>query len=362
MNQRMLVVLLLAALGAAFTPGARAGAPAGTFSIVAYDSLTGEVGVAVQSRVFGVGSRVAWARGGVGAVATQAQSNESFGPTGLYLMEAGLSADETLEWLLAHDDGRDGRQVGVVDGNGGVANWTGSGCQNWAGDSAGVAFTCQGNILVSAQVVAGMARAFQATAGEELARRLIAALEAGQAAGGDSRGQQSAAILIGRAHPDYPEYAYRYVDIHVEDHATPIAELKRLYELYEAQGLVQAHYRFAEWLAAEGDSLGARRERERVGQLLVRLLEKDVQDAESLNSLAWSCATADLYLPQSLEAAKRAVALSPRDSNIMDTLGEVYFRMGRVKEAIETETRALQISPNDNYLREQITRFKRGRR
>jgi uncharacterized Ntn-hydrolase superfamily protein len=177
----------------------------------------------VQSRVFGVGPRVAWARGGIGAVATQAQSNESFGPTGLYLLEAGLSAEETLDWLLAHDEARAYRQVGIVDARGGVANWTGANCLSWAGDSAGVAYSCQGNILASGQVVAGMVQAFETTRGQELGRRLITALEAAQAAGGDSRGQQSAAILIGREHPQYPEYTYRYVDIRVEDHATPSA-------------------------------------------------------------------------------------------------------------------------------------------
>jgi uncharacterized Ntn-hydrolase superfamily protein len=350
-----LAVLLLLACPV-ITP--RADVPCGTFSIVAHDPATGEVGVAVQSRVFGVGQRVAWAQGGVGAVATQAQSNESFGPNGLRMLAAGLTAQETLDALLAHDQGRDNRQVGVVDAQGGVANWTGSGCLNWAGDSAGVGFTCQGNILTGADVVAGMARAFQETAGQELALRLITALEAGQAAGGDSRGQQSAAILIGRYHPQYPEYTYRYVDIHVEDHATPIVELRRLFEMYEAQGLVQAHMRFAEWRTAQGDSAGACLERERVGQVLVRAVERDVRDAGMLNSLAWYAATNDLYLPQALIAAQRAVELEPSDSNILDTLAEVHFRLGQTEQAIAVETRARELSPEDRYLEEQLARFR----
>lgn len=341
---------------------AAADQPAGTFSIVAYDSLTGEVGVAVQSRVFGVGPRVAWVRGGVGGIATQAQSNESFGPTGLYLMEAGLSADETLEWLIDHDNAAEYRQVGIVDARGGVANWTGSECLAWAGDSAGVAFTCQGNILTGAAVVEGMARAFTATAGEELALRLIAALEAAQAAGGDSRGQQSAALLVGRVHPRYPEYTSRYIDIRVDDHPTPIVELRRLYHLYEAQGLLQARMRFNEWLSAEGDSAGARLERERVGRTMVRVLAREDVDAGTLNALAWFCATNDLYLEASLEAAMRAAALEPSDSNILDTLAEVYFRAGRVEEAIATGQRALDLLPGDRYLTEQLERFRAARR
>lgn len=362
-RSRMLWAAFFALLACGLIAAApRAAEPCGTFSIVAHDPATGEVGVAVQSRVFGVGPRVAWAQGGVGAIATQAQSNESFGPIGLGMLGAGLTAQETLDALLAHDKGRDNRQAGVVDARGGVANWTGAACLNWAGDSAGVGFTCQGNILTGADVVAGMARAFQESAGQELALRMIKALEAGQAAGGDSRGQQSAAILIGRVHPDYPEYAQRYVDIRVEDHATPIAELRRLYELYEAQGLVQAHMRFAEWRAAQGDSAGARHERELVGQVLVRALDRDVRDAGMLNSLAWFAATNDLYLPEALVAAQRAVELEPRDTNILDTLAEVYFRLGRIEEAIATESRAAEMAPQDSYLKEQLTRFRAARR
>jgi uncharacterized Ntn-hydrolase superfamily protein len=349
-------------LAAVCSQSAGADPPGGTFSIVAYDPATGEVGVAVQSRVFGVGPRVAWVRGGVGAIATQAQSNESFGPVGLRLLESGLSAQETLDWLLAHDPGRDNRQVGIVDVRGGVANWTGPGCSAWAGDSAGVTFTCQGNILAGPGVVAAMVRAFRATQGQELARRLLAALEAAQAAGGDRRGRQSAALLVGRVHPQYPEYAERYVDIRVDDHPTPIAELRRLYEMYEAQGLVQAHLRFADLLESQGDEQGARRERERVGEVLVRALERNVQDAGMLNSLAWFTAINDIYLPQALRAAKRAVRLEPENTNILDTLAEVYFRMGKVQKAIEVETRALRLAPDDAYLKQQLERFRKGRR
>ena len=340
---------------------ARADLPAGTFSIAAYDSLTGESGVAVQSRVFGVGPRVAWAEGGVGAIATQAQSNESFGPTGLKLLASGLSAQETLDWLLTHDAGRANRQVGIVDARGGVAKWTGRGCSAWAGDSAGVAFTCQGNILVSADVARGMVHAFRETAGQELALRLLAALDAAQAAGGDSRGKQSAALLIGRVHPNYPEYATRYVDLRVDDHPDPILELRRLYEIYEAQGLVQAHTRFAEWRAAQGDSAGARREREMVGSVLLRTLQSGSTDADRLNSLAWYAASNGLYLNQALEAAKRAVAAKPDDSNILDTLAEAHYRLGQIEEALKVESRALELAPQDEYLKGQIERF-RGRR
>ncbi len=337
-------------------------APVGaTFSIVAYDSRTGEVGVAVQSKVFGVGPRVAWARAGVGAVATQAHSNETFGPHGLQLMDAGLSAGEVLEHLLAHDKGRDKRQVGIVDSQGVVAAWTGPACSDWAGDRQGDGFSCQGNILAGQAVVAEMAKAFEAAQGTELANRLIAALEAGQAAGGDKRGRQSAAILVGRAHPDYPEYAERYVDIRVEDHAAPIAELRRLFTIYEAQGLVQAHTRFAERFMADGDEAAARVENERVADLLLRTLDRDDADAGTLNALAWFTATHDLHLEQALVAAERAADLEPGDSNILDTLAEVQFRLEHVAQAIDTIERALELSPGDVYLTSQKERFEAAR-
>ena len=332
-----------------------------TFSIAAFDPVSGEAGVAVQSRVFGVGTRVAWVQGGVGAIATHAQSNESFGPIGLELLEAGLSAQETLDSLLAHDELRDRRQIGIVDTRGGVAHWTGTGCMDWAGQAGGITFTCQGNILAQEAVVKDMVRAFEETRDQELAQRMIAALEAAQAAGGDTRGRQSAALLIGRFHPEYPEYTQRYVNIHVDDHATPIAELRRLYEMYEAQGLVQAHTRFAELLERTGQVEVAHREHERVGQVLARTLQKGTEDAGMLNSLAWFTATRDLYLPEALEAAKRAVALEPEDSNILDTLAEVYFRMGNAQQAIEVESRASEMAPEDEYLKEQLVRFRSGK-
>jgi len=350
------VLMLTTAMPAAADP------PAGTFSIAAFDAATGECGVAVQSRVFGVGPRVAWVLGGAGAIATQAQSNESFGPMGLGLLASGLSARETLDSLLAGDPERDVRQVGIVDARGGVANWTGPGCNAWAGDTVGVAYTCQGNILTGADVVASMERAFRESAGEELGRRLIAALEAGQAAGGDSRGQQSASLLVGRVHPAFPEYAERYIDIRIDDHTEPIRELKRLFEIYEGQGLVQAHTRFAAHFDAAGDSAAARRERERVGHLMERVLRDEKADADVLNALAWFSATNNLMLPSALKAAQRASQLKPTDSNILDTLAEVHYRMGDAAEAIEVESRAIELAPEDAYLKKQVERFRQGRK
>src|SRR5262245_465677 len=167
-----------------------------TYSIVACDLDAGRWGVAVQSKFLAVGSVVPWAEPHVGAVATQAYANPRYGPDGLALLREGLSAEEVVARLTAADDGRDHRQLGVVDATGGSGTFTGSECMDWAGGHAGAGYAAQGNILVSAETVDALATAFEGSRGEPLAERLIACLAAAQAAGGDRRGQQSAALLV----------------------------------------------------------------------------------------------------------------------------------------------------------------------
>ncbi len=333
--------------------------PAGTFSIVAYDPGTQELGVAVQSRAFSVGAAVPWAEAGVGAIATQASSNESFGPRGLAMLRSGYSAEQTLDMLLKSDPGRENRQVGIVDASGGSASFTGSKCLVWAGDTAAAGFSAQGNILAGPEVVSEMVRAFSETGGE-LAERLIAALHAAQAAGGDRRGQQSAALLVVRPSRHYPEYNTRYIELRVEDHPDPINELERVFRIHQSSDLLRAHLRYAEHFDTTGNGAAAERERERVGETLVRTLARDDAEASSLNALAWYCATADMYLDESLEAARRAVKLEPENTAILDTLAEVLFRFGRKEEAIEVIDRAIAIDAGDEYLKSQKKRFEGG--
>jgi uncharacterized Ntn-hydrolase superfamily protein len=334
-----------------------AGPARATFSIVAYDPDTQELGVAVQSRAFSVGGGVPWALAGVGAIATQASTNESFGPRGLAILRAGFDAERTLKRLLDTDEGRENRQVGIVDATGRAAAWTGASCQSWAGDSTAVDLSVQGNILAGPEVVASMVRAYQTTEGE-LAERLLAALQAGQAAGGDRRGQQSAALLVVRPSDRYPEYRTRYVDLRVEDHASPIEELRRLFRIHQASDLLRAHLRYAEQFESDGDLEAAARERHRVGEALRIALANPESDAGALNALAWFCATSDLYLEESLRAAQRAVDLEPENTSILDTLAEVQFRLGAVDEALATIERALALQPDDAYLRGQRARFR----
>jgi uncharacterized Ntn-hydrolase superfamily protein len=202
----------------------------GTFSIVAYDPDQREWGIAVQSKFLAVGSAVPWARAGAGAVATQSWANTSYGPRGLKMMEEGLSAEEAVARLTEDDDDRALRQVGVVDANGGAAAFTGEECYDWAGHLVGQHYACQGNILVSEETVQAMASTFEC-AGGPLVDRLIDALQAGQDAGGDRRGRQSAAILVVKEQGGYGGFNDRYVDLRVDDHATPVKELARLLAL-----------------------------------------------------------------------------------------------------------------------------------
>jgi uncharacterized Ntn-hydrolase superfamily protein len=203
-----------------------------TFSIVARDPQSGEWGIAVQSKFLAVGAVVPWAKAGVGAIATQAWANTSYGQRGLELLESKLSASETLKQLLSDDEGRAERQVGIVGASGQPVTYTGTGCFPWAGGRVGEHYACQGNILVGEDTVLAMARTFEESSGL-LCDRLVAALAAGQAAGGDSRGQQSAALLVVRAHAGYGGFNDRFIDLRVDDHPDPINELRRILQLHK---------------------------------------------------------------------------------------------------------------------------------
>ena len=206
--------------------------PISTYSIAACDLDQGEWGVAVQSKFLAVGSVVPWAEPEVGAVATQAYANPRYGPDGLALLRQGLSADEVVKRLTDADDGRDERQLGVVDAAGRGASFTGPGCHDWAGGRTGTGYAAQGNILVSAETVDALAETFEASEGS-LAERLLDSLAAAQAAGGDSRGQQSAALLVVRRDGGYAGLSDVVVDLRVDDHEAPIEELRRLHGLHD---------------------------------------------------------------------------------------------------------------------------------
>jgi uncharacterized Ntn-hydrolase superfamily protein len=269
-----------------------------TFSIVGFDPETGELGVAVASKFLAVGAVVPWASAGVGAVATQSYANTMYGPEGLALLASGLDPNEVLESLVGSDEGRDRRQVGIVDAVGRSATFTGKECIAWAGGKAGKYFACQGNILVDGTAITAMSQTFGETEGE-LALRLVKALKAGEEAGGDSRGKQSASLLVVKEAGGYLGLNDRYIDLRVDDHAEPIDELSRLLgiqlsysALFEASALKE-----------EGDLDGA------------------------------------------LGAALRAVELNPTLPEALYDLACYYSLSGMKDEALETLGQALTLSP-----------------
>ena len=201
-----------------------------TFSIVGRDPENGDLGVAVQSKFFAVGAVVPWAKAGVGAVATQSWTNTTYGSKGLELLEDGLTAQQTLDRLIADDDDRSQRQVGIIDADGNIANYTGDECLGWAGARSGKNYTAQGNLLTGEAVVDAMGEAFEEAEGE-LAEKLMAALIAGQEKGGDRRGQQAAALLVEREGAGEGGFNDRYIDLRVDDHKQPIKELHRLLKI-----------------------------------------------------------------------------------------------------------------------------------
>src|SRR6478752_2735571 len=204
-----------------------------TYSIAACDLAAGQWGVAVQSKFLSVGSVVPWAEPGVGAVATQAYANPRYGPDGLALLRDGLRAEEVVRRLVAADDGRAERQLGVVDAQGGSASYTGPSCHAWAGHRNGPSYAAQGNILVGPETVDALAETFEATAQLPLERRLLQCLAAAQAAGGDRRGQQSASLLVVERNGGYAQLSDLVADLRVDDHPRPIEELQRIYALHD---------------------------------------------------------------------------------------------------------------------------------
>jgi uncharacterized Ntn-hydrolase superfamily protein len=220
-----------------------------TFSIVAFDPETDSLGVAAQSKFLAVGSVVPWARAGVGAVATQAMANYSYGPHGLELMARGQTAGQTVDTLISADEDREQRQVGIVDGRGSAATFTGTECFEWAGGVTGEHYAAQGNILVGGETVEAMARTYEESEGD-LAARLLSALDAGQAAGGDSRGKQSAALLVVREGGGYGGDNDRVVDLRVDEHPDPIRELIRIRDLHT---LYFGETRAEDVVAVDGD-------------------------------------------------------------------------------------------------------------
>jgi uncharacterized Ntn-hydrolase superfamily protein len=271
---------------------------AATFSIVARDSLTGELGVAVASRFFAVGAVVPWAKADVGAVATQSYANTTFGWRGLELLEKGTTPEEVVEILVKDDDDPKRRQFGVVAADGKSATYTGEGCLAWAGGRNGADYAVQGNILAGEEVVTAMEMTFLQTKGT-LAERIYAALLAGDEKGGDSRGKQSAALLVVKKNAGYGGYTDRAIDIRVDDHPEPFKELGRLLKI------AQVNYAWNE---------------------------------------AWTLFTQKKY-PDALPHMERSARLAPANAEVLYDLAVIRLANGKKSEALEALEKSLSLNP-----------------
>src|SRR5262245_5295574 len=272
--RRMLQIFLLFLSASSLLGESR---PVHTYSIVARDAATGELGVAVQSHWFSVGSIVSWAEAGVGAVATQSFVDPAYGPLGLEMMRRGKTAQQALDGLLASDPGEAVRQVAMIDAKGNVAVHTGKKCIPAAGHTSGEQFSVQANLMANDRVWPAMAKAFRETKGE-LADRMLAALDAAQAAGGDIRGQQSAAILIVSGMPTGKSWVDRKIDLRVEDHPEPLKELRRLVSVHRAYERMNN----GDVAVEKGDIEGALREYRAAETLLPNNVEVQYWSAVSL--------------------------------------------------------------------------------
>jgi len=322
-----------------------------TFSIAAYDSEANEWGVAVASCVPFAYNSVAWAEAGSGAVATQAYANHFYGTEGLLLLGEGETAESVVSILTSADSLRDQRQLGVVDMYGNSAAYTGTECMNWAGSIQGEGYTIQGNILTGPEVVEEMERAYLAGAGTPLAERLYAALAAGEAAGGDSRGRQSAGLLVVRAEGGHSGATDRFVELVVNDNPDPLPVLyDHLYtwELYNCMPV------YAEEMDQNPVS------ESRMLHILSQLSERGSDNPQLLNLGAWELATRDIMLEEAVYMAVQAVELAPRDANIRDTLAEALFRSGDIQSAIIHAGIALELDSTNVYLQQQLERFTGG--
>jgi uncharacterized Ntn-hydrolase superfamily protein len=252
-----LVAIMLAVSSPAMAQGPEL---EGTFSIIARDSVSGELGMAVQSKTLAVGGRTITIRGGVAVIAHQSASNPMYGALGLELLGAGMTPQQALDQIVRGDEGRESRQVAMLDARGRTAAFTGAGASDWKGHRCGINYCAQGNILVGPEVVDALARTFESSGGS-LAERMLAAMEAGQSAGGDSRGTQSAALIVARPLAGAAGYGDRVVDLRVDDSRAPLTELRRLLNMFQARALVGEAYarlRQRSLDAASAASLAAR--------------------------------------------------------------------------------------------------------
>jgi uncharacterized Ntn-hydrolase superfamily protein len=321
-----------------------------TCSIVARDPATGDLGIAVESRLLAVGSVVPWASAAGGAIATQARLNTSYGPDGLRMLGYGWTAAQALDSLLAGDPDRESRQVAIVDRMGNAVGYTGPGCQGYAGQKIGSAYVAQGNLLAGPATLDSMAAAFERTPGD-LAARLLAAIGAVRA------GFRSTSLIVVREGGGYDALNDRLIDLRVDDHADPVAELKRLYGLWNATASVESRLATIDRFNRNKQFSAAQEETRRLVDDLNARLRDHPDDPEVLNSIAMTLSTTGIAKERALELATRAVRLAPSELRFKNTLAECQFSLGHTDEAVRIASEIVAKDPGNAYYRGQLQRY-----
>ncbi len=322
--------------------------PVATISIAAVDTVSGDIGIAIVSRMMAVGSIAPYAKAGVGAVVTQATANTTYGPVGLEMLSRELMPWDIISAMLSNDGDTSQRQVGIVDVHGNSFAFTGSGCVQKAAHMFGPGYTVQGNILSSQSIITVIARTFELSKGA-LTDRLLEAIEAGERASGDT-GYRSAALLVVREHAGYLGFNDRYIDIRVDDNTAPLDELHRLYKLWIGRFSFDTRLRTVEQFMQQNNVAAARAELQRVVEDLNTQLREKPDDPDVLNRIAIILAMYDIDRERALDLAKRAAKIAPANDGIQSTLAECHFYLGNFDDAMTIGADLVKRNPtNDNF-------------
>jgi len=327
-----------------------------TISIAAVDTVTGDIGIAVVSRMIAVGAVAPYAKAGIGAVVTQAAANTTYGPIGLEMLGNDLMPYDIIQAMLVNDVDTNQRQVGIVDVHGNSYAFTGSACTQRAAHMFGPGYTVQGNTLASESIVKVIGRTFELSKGA-LTDRLLESIEAGERASGDA-GFRSAALLVVREHGGYLGFNDRYVDIRIDDSPTPLQELKRLYKLWVNRFTFDTQIRSVEQFMAQNNITAARAELQRLVNDLNTQLKDKPDDPDVLNRIAIILAKYDIDRERALDLAKRAAKLEPTNDGIISTVAECHYYLSHYDEAIAIGAELVKRNPTNDTFWKRLQKYR----
>ena len=331
-----------------------------SYSIVARDSLTGDLGIAVKSNIPAIGAIVPYARTGIGVIAAQGMPNSSFGIQGLSLLERGVSADQAGGEMINSDTGRNVRQLAIVDSRGNSYAYTGINCRYYSGHILGNGYSIQGNLLSGIEILKAIEQTFLQTSGD-LSERLLRSVEAAQKLSNDRKAGQSAALLVVRENGGFNGFDDHFVDIRVDGDSLPVVRLRQLYDLWQETYMFDARLRSIDDMNRKKKFIAADTEKKRLAESFNMQLRRSPADPNLLNKIAWILATKEIDKEQAIELAKRAVRLVPNEVSYLETLAECHYRLNHIDEAIAIESELASKDPaNDRHWR-QLQKFREAK-